>query len=356
MDDANSQDNDDSSRSVHGDQGWGTAELTSLPDAVRAIVEECKAQTSKQTSTGEEEEMPYPCRMYEESSPGEEDMLQLQWMRIDMSNMDSEHCWGQASWKGEHNCGPDSGLVLPAVYSMDPTQILPVTAIGLPPELQRAVQSSSDGFDERAPEDVPEDGLFNIGRVVTEALTSKPITNRRPGGLPPDVVTEVVSLSGADWSVCIERYIDIRRCDPVMFAQLLSVAAPPTLDCLLGSVLPSIVTRISSPAATAEHGQQGINDDGNVSGDNGRNRGEQGGRTAVTAARDRRDIAAVHAICRLTASVAASAKGKGENADPVWFRDKVSGSELRKLGPLGKEAEIALAEAFFYRDAVGTMF
>lgn len=34
-------------------------------------------------------------------------------------------------------------------------QILPVTAIGLPPELQRAVQGSSDGFDQRAPEDVP---------------------------------------------------------------------------------------------------------------------------------------------------------------------------------------------------------
>lgn len=40
-----------------------------------------------------------------------------------MSNMDSERCWGEASLDGEHDCGPDSGLVLPAVYSMDPAQV-----------------------------------------------------------------------------------------------------------------------------------------------------------------------------------------------------------------------------------------
>lgn len=86
MDDAVAQDSRCSFRSGNGDQGGSAAELASLPDAVRAIVEECKAQTSKPTSTGvtEEEEMPYPCRMYEESAPGEEDMLQLQWMRIDV--------------------------------------------------------------------------------------------------------------------------------------------------------------------------------------------------------------------------------------------------------------------------------
>ncbi|CAM9117135.1 unnamed protein product [Scytosiphon promiscuus] len=359
MDDAVSQDNGRSSRSGHEHHGGGAAELASLPDAVRAIVEECKAQTSNSISTAaaEEDEMPYPCRMYEETTPGEEDMLQLQWMRVDMSNMDSEHCWGQASWKGEHNCGPDSGLVLPAVYSLDPTQILPMTAIGLPPELQRAVQGSSDEHDERTPEDVPEDGLFKIGKAITEALTSVPGKVRRPEGLPPDVVAEVVSLSGTDWSVCLERYVDLRRCDPVMFAHLLSIAAAPTLDCLLGSVLPAVVTRMSKPAATpgsaSGPGQNGTDNNGDGSRDNGQNSGEQGVETAVTAGHDVRDIAAVHAICRLTASVAASAKGMEQDVDPVWFRDKVSGSELRKLGPLGKEAEIALAEFFFYREAAG---
>lgn len=86
MDGAVSHDSDRPSRSGHKDQGGSAAELASLPDAVRAIVEECKAQTSKPASTAgaEEEEMPYPCRMYEESTPGEEDMLQLQWMRIDV--------------------------------------------------------------------------------------------------------------------------------------------------------------------------------------------------------------------------------------------------------------------------------
>lgn len=63
--------------------------LAALPDAVRAIVEECRAQ-SKPASAGKEdlavdgEEVPFPCRMYE-AVPGEEELLQLQWMRIDVS-------------------------------------------------------------------------------------------------------------------------------------------------------------------------------------------------------------------------------------------------------------------------------
>lgn len=120
------------------------------------------------------------------------------------------------------------------------------------------------------------------------------------------------------------------RCNPVMLVQVLSTAAPPTLDCLLGTVLPAVVTRISS-----HHG------------------------TSSGSTRNR-DTAAVHAICRLAASVAASPKttrGGEEDGgpDPVQFRRKVSGSELRKLGPLGREAEVALAEAFFYREAEGAI-
>lgn len=39
--------------------------------------------------------------------------------------MDSERCWGEISHHEEHDCGPDSGLVLPAVYSLDPAQVRP---------------------------------------------------------------------------------------------------------------------------------------------------------------------------------------------------------------------------------------
>lgn len=61
-----------------------------------------------------------------------------------------------------------------------------------------------------------------------------------------------------------------------------------------------------------------------------------------------RDAAAIRSICRFAASVAFAGR---EN--PVRFRERVSGSGLRKLGPLGKEAEVALAEAFFYGGASG---
>lgn len=41
-----------------------------------------------------------------------------------MSTMDSELCWGERSQNDEHDCGPDSGMVLPKVYSLDPAQVL----------------------------------------------------------------------------------------------------------------------------------------------------------------------------------------------------------------------------------------
>lgn len=40
-----------------------------------------------------------------------------------MSCMDSELCWGETSQHEEYDCGPDSGLVLPVVYSLDPAQV-----------------------------------------------------------------------------------------------------------------------------------------------------------------------------------------------------------------------------------------
>lgn len=69
--------------------------LDALPDAVRAIVEECKAQSdttsAKHALADDGQEPPYPCRMYEEV-PGEEELLQLQWMRIDVSPEYGQHC------------------------------------------------------------------------------------------------------------------------------------------------------------------------------------------------------------------------------------------------------------------------
>lgn len=118
-----------------------------------------------------------------------------------------------------------------------------------------------------------------------------------------------------------------------MLARVISAAAPPTLDCLLNMVLPAVITRVSSPHVAANAPTSRAREEaGTGTGRNGQ-----------------RDIAAVHAICGLAASVAAStASREGGGADPVRFRERVSGSELRKLGPLGREAEVALAEAFFY--------
>lgn len=154
------------------------------------------------------------------------------------------------------------------------------------------------------------------------------------------------------------------RCDPVILAQVLSAAAPPTLDCLLGTVLPAAITRITR--ISSRNGTGAVSTSRETGNDSSCNRNsrasgeagiETGVRTVTSALRNRnsRDTAAVHTICRLAASVAASSSttrvGEENGApDPVQFRDKISGSELRKLGPLGREAEVALAEAFFYRE------
>jgi len=106
-------------------------------------------------------------------------------------------------------------------------------------------------------------------------------------------------------------------------------------------VLPSVITTVSSLHVAA-----------NVS--TSRASGEA---SAGTGRDGHRDIAAVYAICGLAASVVAStASREGGGADPVRFRERVSRSELRKLGPLGREAEVALAEAFFYGGSDGAIF
>lgn len=87
MDDTTSQKNEFSSWSDLETRGGGEADLASLPAAVRAIVEECRVKSTNPPPPEQQagEVLPYPCRMYEESIPGEEGMLQLQWMRLDVS-------------------------------------------------------------------------------------------------------------------------------------------------------------------------------------------------------------------------------------------------------------------------------
>lgn len=63
-------------------------DLAALPDAVRAVLEEFRAQaatssTKPPPSVGDSHDLPYTCRLYE-SIPGEEELLQLQWMRVDV--------------------------------------------------------------------------------------------------------------------------------------------------------------------------------------------------------------------------------------------------------------------------------
>lgn len=63
-------------------------DLAALPDAVRAVLEEFRAQaaassTKPPPSVSDSQDLPYTCRLYE-SIPGEEELLQLQWMRVDV--------------------------------------------------------------------------------------------------------------------------------------------------------------------------------------------------------------------------------------------------------------------------------
>lgn len=53
-----------------------------------------------------------------------------------------------------------------------------------------------------------EDHLFKLGKSLTEALSSE---SGSLEGLTPDVVEEIAILPGADWSICLERYVDLPR-------------------------------------------------------------------------------------------------------------------------------------------------
>lgn len=59
---------------------------------------------------------------------------------------------------------------------------------------------------------------------------------------------------------------------------------------------------------------------------------------------DESRVCAIRTLCELVGEIA-----KAEKQDPVRFRDKVAASGLRKLGAIGGEAEVLLAEAFFTR-------
>ena len=93
MEDAGTNQSSTSTLSEYGALDGSGADLASLPDGVRAILEECRAQskTSGAPAAPAAKGAPYPCRMYEEAGPGEEDMLQLQWMRVDVSGKPCVH-------------------------------------------------------------------------------------------------------------------------------------------------------------------------------------------------------------------------------------------------------------------------
>lgn len=135
------------------------------------------------------------------------------------------------------------------------------------------------------------------------------------------------------------RIAPTHRCDPATFAEVLSACAPPTLECLVVTVLPSLLAGISS---------RDKNGSSSGNANPGGKGSERGGEWA--AAGSGRNAAAIRATCRFAASVAIAGR-----EDPMRFRERVSGSGLRKLGPLGKEAEVALAEAFLYGGASGAM-
>ena len=86
MDNAGAHEDSPATWSEYEARGGGDEDLALLPDATRALVEECRAQ-SRQTvgAAGDVEEgLPYTSRLYEKAVPGEEDLLQLQWMRVDV--------------------------------------------------------------------------------------------------------------------------------------------------------------------------------------------------------------------------------------------------------------------------------
>lgn len=112
------------------------------------------------------------------------------------------------------------------------------------------------------------------------------------------------------------------RCNLRAFAELTSSRSPPTLKCLIHTVLPSLITGTSSNDPT-EASQSRKKDQSQIEA-------------------DADELDAVRCICK-SAGVVASREG----LDPVRFRDMISASGLRNLGPLGREAEVALAESFF---------
>lgn len=107
-------------------------------------------------------------------------------------------------------------------------------------------------------------------------------------------------------------------------------------------MLPSLITELSTPqrrkAAAAESaaGKRKRNDRSSEAD------AEAGPLDPGGVNDDRSAIDAVRHLCRLGGRFA-----KAERHDPVRFRNKLSTSGLRNLGAVGREVEVALAEAFF---------
>lgn len=135
------------------------------------------------------------------------------------------------------------------------------------------------------------------------------------------------------------------RCDPSSFVEFVSTCVPPTLDCLLGTVLPSLIAQIST--WQQQHGAAAATEsDAGARKRKDRSSEPQEARPPGSSRNDGRAVEAIQNLCRLGGAFA-----KAERQDPVRFRNKISASGLRNLGAVGREAEVVLAEAFFARSS-----
>ncbi|CAM9104563.1 unnamed protein product [Choristocarpus tenellus] len=220
-------------------------------------------------------EIPNAGRLYE-IDEDEGGTLQLQWMRVDMTNLKHQ---GWSDTNGCNKCcsDPCDRNVLPSVYGLNPLE---------------------------------EHQLLQIGKDLTFALSSDHCIGKK---LPAKLLHAAAELGASDWSTCFDKFIDISRCEPELLMQLLASCDSIPPECLVESVLPSLLAHES--LTQGERGGEGYN------------------------SRNTK-------LMELCNTVGRNACLK--RADPKKFRELVTASGLREMGRLGKEAEICIAEAFFY--------
>ncbi|CAM9657707.1 unnamed protein product [Discosporangium mesarthrocarpum] len=204
-------------------------------------------------------------------------------------------------------CEPGSEDLLPAFYGLDPSELFPLTFVRLPSEI---VCPPAEGRPDREESEgnAQEKFLRQLGRDLNVAL------GEGGEGLTSQLVEATAKLTAADWTMCFERYIDVQRCQAGHIAKLLDTYISIPFECMVEVVLPRLL------AAQGLQQQEGCEEYTNT---------------------DRADMMD---LCRTIARVAA-----GRGVGPQVFRERLLACALRSFGQLGEEAEITLAEAFFYQ-------